>query len=71
MNATYKTADESIAAYDAYVFTSVGRSFDTNKADSLAAVAWVDCEVASKDRSVNSVTRAYYKTQAEIFKNIA
>lgn len=71
MNATkYQAADTSIAAYDAYVFASVGRSFDANKADTLAAVAVVDCEVAARDRSVNQVTRAYYAERAAEFRTI-
>ena len=67
---TYTAADKSIAAYDAYVFASVGRSFDANKADTLAAVAVVDCEVAARDRKVNQATRDFYRAQAALFRAI-
>ena len=66
----YAAADQSIAAYDAFIFSSVGRSFDANKADALAAVAMVDCEEAARDRSVNQVTRNAYKAHAEEFRAI-
>lgn len=64
------SADTSIKAYDEYVFASVGRSFDANKADALAAVAYVDCETASRDRKVNQVTRDHYRALAAQFKGI-
>lgn len=67
---TYQNADRSIARYDAYVFASVGRSFDAGKADTLAAVAFVDCEVAARDRSVNQFTRNAYALLAAQFKAI-
>lgn len=67
---TYLRAEASIKAYDAYVFSAVGRSFDANKADSLAAVAVVDCEAASRDRAVNQFTRDYYRVQADNFRSI-
>lgn len=67
---TYTAANQSIENYDAYVFASVGRSFDANRADTLAAVAIVDCEIASRDRSVNQCTRDYYREQATNFRAI-
>lgn len=70
MNSTYQQADLSIASYDAYIFAAVGRSFSADKADSLAAVAVVDCEVASRDRSVNQFTRDFYRGQADQFRSI-
>ena len=68
--ALYLQAESSIQAYDAYVFAAVGRSFDANKADLLAASAVHSCEVASRDRSGNQVTRDYYRSQAVLFRNI-
>lgn len=68
--ALYIQADSSMAAYDAFIFSSVGRPFDSNKADTLAASAIHACEVASRDRSVNQFTRDYYRTQAENFRSI-
>lgn len=68
---TYTEADSAIAAYDSFIFGSVGRSFDSNRADTLAAVAVVMCEVASRDRSVNQCTRDHYRAQAAQFRGIA
>jgi hypothetical protein len=68
--ALYLQADSSMAAYDAFIFSSVGRPFDANKADALAASAVNACEVASRDRSVNQFTRDYYCTQAANFRAI-
>jgi hypothetical protein len=64
-------ADKSINAYDQYVFSCVGRSFDANKADALAAIASIDCEAAAKNKAVNQFTRNIYKAKAEEFKRIA
>lgn len=69
MNKT-QAADRSIAAYDAFVFASVGRQFDANKADALAAVAVVDCEVAARDRSINQTTRNIYAALRDEFRAI-
>lgn len=40
-------AQSAIDAYDAYVFASVGRSFDGAKADVLALNAAEECRVAA------------------------
>jgi hypothetical protein len=66
----YKQADISIASYDAYIFTAIGGAFSADKADTLAAVAVVDCEIASRDRTVNQFTRNFYRAQAEQFRSI-
>lgn len=66
----YQAADQSIAAYDAFIFSAVGRPFDANKADTLAAVAVVDCDEAARDRTVNQVTRDYYRSMATEFRAI-
>lgn len=66
----YHAADQSIANYDAFIFSSVGRAFDANKADALAAIAVVDCDEAARDRTVNQVTRDHYRKQAAEFRAI-
>jgi len=66
----YQSADQSIGAYDAFIFSSVGRPFDANKADTLAAIAAVDCDEAARDRTVNQFTRDYYRAQAAEFRAI-
>jgi hypothetical protein len=67
---TYQAADKSIGAYDAYIFASVGRSFDANRANALAAAAVVDCETAAHDRSINQFTQNHFRAQAEEFRAI-
>lgn len=54
-------ADKSIQAYDDFIFASVGRPLDVNKADTLAAVAALDCRIASGDRSLPESFRAQYR----------
>lgn len=66
----YQEADRSIAAYDAFIFAAVGRSFDANKADLLASTAMLDCEDAARDRSVNQATRDYYREMRDEFRAI-
>lgn len=66
----YQAADRSIASYDAFIFSAVGRPFDANKADTLAAIAAVDCEEAARDRTVNQFTRDQYRNQAVEFRAI-
>jgi hypothetical protein len=66
----YQAADRAIAAYDAFIFASVGRAFDADKADTLAAVAVAECEAAARDRTVNQCTRDLYRAQAAEFRAI-
>jgi hypothetical protein len=65
--ATYIQADAAVAAYDSFIFSAVGRPFNSDEADILAALVVVACEVASRDRSVNQFTRDYYRNQAAQF----
>jgi hypothetical protein len=71
MQTTFQAADKAIAAYDAYIFGAVGRAFDSEKADLLAAVAMVECEAAMKDRSENRTTRNIYRAAYAEFRSIA
>lgn len=41
-------ADRSVAAYDAFIFTSIGHTFDADHADLLAMLASMDCEAAAE-----------------------
>lgn len=61
---SYQIADRAIAAYDAYVFASVGRAFDGGKADILAFDAAECCKTASRDQSINAFTRNIYREQS-------
>ena len=66
----FQAADTAIAAYDAYVFASFGRSFDAEKADTLAAVCVVECEIAAKDRTEPASYRKDYANNAKYFRAI-
>lgn len=69
--ATYLEADAAIRAYDSFIFAAVGRPFDSERADLLAASAWACCAAAAKDRSVNAFTRGFYRALAAEFHSIA
>jgi hypothetical protein len=56
----YQAADQAVQAYDSYVFSSVGRPFDSDRANLLAFYAVEACAAAARDRTVNQVTRDYY-----------
>jgi len=66
----HQAADKAIAAYDAFVFASVGRQFDAHKADTLAAAAALECSTAARDRTVNQFTRDHYRELAVQFNAI-
>lgn len=61
-------ADQTIAAYDSFIFGSVGRAFDANKADTLAALCILDCEAAARDRKEPQWCRDQYRAHAEFFR---
>ncbi len=67
-----KQAEQAVEAYDAYVFSPVGHPFDGDKADTLAAVAWVACEDAAKAyRRINKNDASYWKAKALEMRAIA
>ncbi len=71
MNATkYAAADQAIAAYDAFIFASVGRAFNSLTADLLAESAADACKIAARDRSINATTRKFYREHATEFAAI-
>jgi hypothetical protein len=70
MKTTYQAADKAIAAYDAFVFASVGKSFDNDRADLLAWDAMVECGKVGRDMSYNEVTRKYYRDHSAEFSRI-
>jgi len=65
--AQYLVADKAVEAYDAFVFTSVGREFNQGRADVLAWVAADECKKAARDKALNHMTQMYYHEQAKNF----
>jgi hypothetical protein len=69
----YQEADQSIAAYDAFIFACPGKPFDgelAEKADLLAATAMICCREAARDLSMNQTTRNVYRALYNEFKAI-
>lgn len=57
-------ADAAVAAYDALVFASVGRSLDEQRATVLAFYAVEACEAAARDRAEPQWLRDQYRNTA-------
>jgi hypothetical protein len=72
MATKYENADRAIAAYDAFVFAAVGRTVENfaDRADCLALIAALECDVAARDRTVNQFTRDFYREQARFMRQI-
>ena len=67
---TYESADRAVEAYDRYIFAAPGREYNEEFADTLAAIAAVECDTAAHDRTVNAFTRRHYRRTAEQFWSI-
>jgi hypothetical protein len=66
-----KTADDAAKAYDAYIFSSVGRAFDAFKADMLAANAAEAFRAAVKLGKKIGTSTQYDQARADEFAEIA
>jgi hypothetical protein len=69
--AKHEAADKAIQAYDAFIFSSIGRPFNSFKADMLALSALEACKEAAADYSVNQHTRCHYARLRDQFALIA
>lgn len=66
-----RNADKAVAAYDSFVFSSIGRQFDAFKADCLALDAAEACGKASRLTIKAGRNGKFNAERAAEFKSIA